>query len=215
MCHNARLSHLCLTLSRAYLILDLCWLAYTPVQRFIPNIRLCVEYYGRCGWKRGTIEESTGQVWWYQGNLQVEAEGGGRRGWECVCKTSHMVLQVVSNMGRGRLEARTRHACCSLFPWNPTIFYRTSKRAALQMEKQSEFMCHSCVEIACLCSGPLGALRGDEILCSPIWMKIDRRLGHWSHLKVCQALPNQVPSIIERTVLSLEKVQDNVLGDMK
>ena len=46
-------------------------------------------------------------------------------------------------------------------------------------------------------------------------MKIDRRLGHWSHLKVCQALPNQVPSIIERTVLSLEKVEDNVLGDMK
>lgn len=38
MCHKARLSHLCLTLSRAYLILDLCWLAYTPVQRFIPNM---------------------------------------------------------------------------------------------------------------------------------------------------------------------------------
>lgn len=42
----------------------------------------------------------------------------------------------------------------------------------------------------------------------------DRRLGHWSHLKACQALPNQVPSITERTVLSLE-VEDNVLGDVK
>ena len=91
-CHDARLSHLCLTLCRAYLILDLCWLAYTPVQRFILNICLCVECYGRCRWKRGMIEESTGQALRYQGNLQT---GVG------VCKTSHMVLQVVSNMGRG------------------------------------------------------------------------------------------------------------------
>lgn len=58
-------------------------------------------------------------------------------------------------------------------------------------------------------------LRGDGILCSPTWMKIDRRLGHWSHLKVCQTLPNQVPSITKRTRLSLEKVEDNVLGDGK
>ena len=46
-------------------------------------------------------------------------------------------------------------------------------------------------------------------------MKIDRRLGHWAHLEVCQTLPNQVPSISERIMLSLEKVEDNVLGDGK
>lgn len=137
--HSPLLSRLCIAINTVYQILDLCQFVSTPIQMLVLNICLCVEYMADAhGSVTGQMEASSTIL--HRAGVKLTLLGklaSGRCGRQEEAHSppgcQHPLESSTQRPGHAMARLCSRRA--SLPTQNFIIFYRTSKKAALQMDK--------------------------------------------------------------------------------